>query len=104
MRNGPSLRRDRLKLRAGGQRSWILRLGFRKWNDLRAIHLVHGMSDFRRVMLSGKSIEEIAKENQGASKGEETYGEKHKRESLPGNRISMFPGWLLPQWADLLNQ
>jgi hypothetical protein len=40
---------------------------FRKRNDLCLIHLVHGVGDFGRVLLSGKTVKEVAKEKQAAT-------------------------------------
>jgi hypothetical protein len=60
---------------------------FRKRNDLCLIHLVHGVGDFGRVLLSGKTVKEVAKEKQGAGEGKETYEDEHWGVAFPGNAV-----------------
>ena len=63
---------------------------FRKGNYLGLIHLVHGMREFWRVLLSGKAVEKVAEEDKGADEGDECYGEKHSERASRGTLASMF--------------
>ena len=55
------------------------------------VDLPHGIGNFGRVLLSGKMLEKISKENQGTSKGEDTYGEKHNEKASRGT-ADKYPG------------
>jgi len=89
-------------LSASRQRLSLLRLRFRKGNYFGLIHLVHGVGEFRRVLLSGKAVEEVAEEDEGADEGDKCYGEKHSERASRGTLASMFLMLVLPQWEDLL--
>ena len=77
-------------LSAGRERSPLFRLRFRKRNYFGLIHLVHGVSEFRRVLLSGEAIEKIAEKDESADERRECCDEKqHSGRASRGTLASM---------------
>lgn len=62
----------------------------RKRDDLCLVHLVHGISDFGGVLLAGKAVKEVAKEEQSACEGEKTYEDEHGGWPSRGTAPSMY--------------